>query len=458
MSSKNSKIETYFVCQNCGYKSLKWLGRCPECGEWNTFVEEKIDNILTSKKSKKDKKSVDIVSLKESINTYNSNYSRIFSGIDEWDKLLGGGLVKGALNLIGGEPGIGKSTLMLQISQRYASKGHKVYYISGEESLTQILDRAKRLGVNNGNIYILTETDIDIILEKLRDLEIDILILDSIQTLYTNDLTSAPGTVSQIKEVAFRVMNYSKKYNVATFLIGHITKTGDIAGPKILEHLVDGVFYFEGDRFYDYRILRCFKNRFGSTSEIAVFEMTEKGLVEVNNAEDIFLNNKDKIVPGISIVPIVEGSRVIFIEIQALVTLSNYGQAQRVSLGIDHRKLSILIAIIEKYLNIEMGRYDVFVNISGGLRIEDPYIDLGIIIAILSSLGNYNFSKNFVAIGEVTLAGFVRSPSDLLKRVNQAKRLGYNKIIVGDIKEQIEKGSLIVVDEIRYIKSLLKTL
>lgn len=427
-----SKVKTAFFCQVCGAKSPKWLGKCPSCQNWNTFVEEIIETTSKStnnatpwttsgKKSTKAtaKKLFEVTSTQE---------HKYITPDDEFNRTIGGGLVQGALILIGGEPGIGKSTLMLQLALQMNDL--KILYVSGEESERQVRMRADRIAFKNEELYILPETNIENIFVQIADLEPDLVIVDSVQTLHTLHVESAPGSVTQVRECATQFMRYSKEQGVPVILIGHITKDGNLAGPKVLEHMVDTVLQFEGDRHHTYRILRTSKNRFGSTSEIGIYEMRGEGLRQVTNPSEVLISNFDENFSGIAISPILEGIRPILIETQALVSTAAYATAQRSSTGFDLRRLNMLLAVLEKRCGFRIGAKDVFLNITGGLRIEDPSADLGIVCAILSSMHDIALPKKAVFCAEVGLSGEIRPINRLEQRIVEVEKMGFEEIFV----------------------------
>ncbi|MCX6277775.1 MAG: DNA repair protein RadA [Bacteroidetes bacterium] len=422
-----SKLKTSFFCQSCGAQSPRWTGKCNSCGEWNTIVEEVIQ--LEQKGSLKasfgDRKPVVPVRISEI--SFNSD-ARINTYDQELNRVLGGGLVPGSLTLIGGEPGIGKSTLMLQVALKCADR--KILYISGEESEQQIRMRAERLGIGNENCYILTETNMQAIYKHLEELLPGIIIADSIQTMQTDLIESSAGSVSQIKECAAEMQKYSKITNTPVFLIGHITKDGSLAGPKILEHMVDTVLQFEGDRNYGYRILRSLKNRFGSTSELGIYEMNDGGLREVSNPSEILLSQRDEAVSGIAIAAMVEGQRPMLIETQALVSSAVYGTPQRSATGFDVRRLNMLLAVLEKRSGFKLGHKDVFFNIAGGIRVEDPAIDLAVVAAVLSSNQDSPIDSKTCFAAEVGLSGEIRPINRVEQRISEADKLGFENIFI----------------------------
>ncbi len=424
-----AKTLTEYVCQSCGHRAPKWLGKCPECEAWSTLAEEKITTTRLSKKvgnSAIDLKSVQPVTSVEAL-----TQNRLITGIGEFDRTLGGGLVEGSLVLIGGDPGIGKSTLILQSMGEMAKSGAKVLYVSGEESPAQIKLRADRLGALSDNLLVCSEICIEDVLRIVDQVQPDALVLDSIQTFFTEDLQSSPGSIGQVREVAFKIFQDVKKRAMPALLIGHITKDGAIAGPKSLEHIVDTVIYFEGEKGHSYRILRAVKNRFGPTPEIGVFEMLPKGLVGVENPSDIFLSERPADSAGSIIVSSLEGSRPLLVEVQALVTSSSsIGMPRRMSAGFDHNRTSLLIAIMEKRLGLNLQGEDVFINIAGGLKISEPAVDMGVAAAIAGSFRNRSVDPHTVMIGEVGLTGEVRSVMQLEARLTEAERLGFKKCIV----------------------------
>lgn len=393
-----TKIKTVFVCSNCGYESSKWLGKCPGCNEWNSFYEEKITK--TNDKiggQALEKKSCKPLKLNEVIGKENS---RVSTGFDELDRVLGGGLVNGSLVLVGGEPGIGKSTLILQICDKIHGEGN-VLYVSGEESAEQIKIRADRLGINNQDLMFLGETDMDVIQTAILDMNPKLVIIDSIQTMYSDEITSAPGTVSQVREITARIMKLCKTNGITTIIIGHVTKEGNIAGPRVLEHMVDTVLYLEGERYFSYRILRGVKNRFGSTNEVGMFEMQNEGMVEITNPSAVLISEREDNPAGSVIVASMEGTRPLLIELQALTTPSIFGMPRRNANGIDYNRLILLMAVLEKKAGLNLGNQDAYVNVVSGMRITEPAVDLGVVVAVASSFKNLSIAKDIVVIGEV---------------------------------------------------------
>lgn len=434
-----SKHKIKYICSNCGHESLKWLGKCPSCESWNTFTEE----FMEEKKSSRKKINVE-PRLTNLSNENRLEEERIKTNIEELDRVLGGGLVTGSVVLIGGDPGIGKSTLVMQAASKINGT---VLYVTGEESANQINMRAQRLNVKSNNIFVLTETDLDYIINAIEKNDPRVVIVDSIQTTFRPDLENTPGTITQIRECTVELMQTAKKRNCAVILIGHVTKDGMIAGPKVLEHIVDTVLQFEGERSYSYRILRSQKNRFGSTNEIGIFEMHDDGLQEVKNPSQIFLSERDKDVTGSVVTSSIEGSRPILLEVQALVTPSAYGNPQRVATGFDYRRLSILLAVLEKRAGLRLSSQNVFVNMAGGLRIDEPAVDLALCCAIASSYSDKSARKNTVVIGEVGLSGEVRSVGHIDKRIQEAVKLGFQRVIIpaNNLKSAKVKGSIEII-------------
>lgn len=425
-----SKVKSAFFCSNCGYESAKWLGKCPSCSNWNTFVEE----IIQKPNSKNDsgwsdygeeKRNVKSIALKD---IKVAEQERIVTSDAELNRVLGGGIVPGSIVLIAGEPGIGKSTLFLQ--NGLLLKGHSTLYVSGEESEQQIKMRADRLSIKNDKFYLLTETSTQVIFQEIKKLKPAVVIIDSIQTLQSPYIESSPGSVSQIRETAAELQKFAKETNTPVFLIGHITKDGTIAGPKILEHMVDTVLQFEGDRHYAYRILRTLKNRFGSTAELGIYEMTGTGMRAVTNPSEILITQKEENLSGIAIAATIEGMRPLLIEVQALVTQSVYGTPQRTVSGFDLRRLQLLLAVLEKRGGFHFGVKDVFLNIAGGLKVEDPSIDLAVLCALLSSYEDVPLASNICFAGEVGLSGEIRAVNRIEQRIAEAEKLGFERIIV----------------------------
>ena len=423
-----AKTKTTFFCQNCGAQSSKWIGKCPSCGEWNTYVEEVIQREEKANKWQsmgsggRERKPQPVAEI-----SFDTD-QRIHTHDVELNRVLGGGLVPGSVVLIGGEPGIGKSTLMLQVALN--CKGIKVLYISGEESEQQIRMRAERIGIKNTDCYILTETSTQIIFQHIEELRPGMVIIDSIQTLHTDSIDSSAGSISQIKETAAEMQRFSKITNTPVFLIGHITKDGSLAGPKILEHMVDTVLNFEGDRNYGYRILRAAKNRFGSTSELGIYEMQDTGLREVSNPSEILLSQRDEDVSGITIAATIEGLRPMLIETQALVSSAAYGTPQRSSTGFDTKRLNMLLAVLEKRSGFRLASKDVFLNIAGGIKVDDPAIDLAVVAAVLSSNEDLPVDSKTCFAAEVGLSGEIRAINRVDQRISEAEKLGFERIFI----------------------------
>ena len=434
-----AKAKTVFVCSSCGYESAKWLGKCPACNEWNTFYEEKVVSSSNNSSSTNggNKAKAMPLKLKE---VEGIEVSRTSTGIGELDRVLGGGLVKGSLVLVGGEPGIGKSTLILQLCDKVQGEG-KVLYISGEESAEQVKIRADRLNINNDELMFLGETNIDNIQEAIFSINPKLVIIDSIQTMYSEEITSAAGTVSQVREITARIMRMCKDNGITTIIIGHVTKDGNIAGPRVLEHMVDTVLYLEGERYFSYRILRSVKNRFGSTNEVGMFEMKNEGMVEITNPSSILISERNDNPAGSVIVASMEGTRPLLVELQALTTSSVFGIPKRTANGIDYNRLAVLIAVIEKRAGIALGGQDVYLNVVSGIKIAEPAIDLGVVLACTSSYKNVSIPQDVVAIGEVGLTGEVRAVNMIEKRIKEAEKLGFKKIIIPESNKKLLKDN-----------------
>jgi len=413
-----------FICQNCGYKSSKWIGKCPDCGSWNSFVEEVIAYQRGSKKNRnvKDPVKISFVNLQD--------IKRLKTSISEFDRVLGGGIVPASMILIGGEPGIGKSTLITQVANLIANSGHRVLYVTAEESLQQVRIRAERLGTLSDNFLILSENSLENFLEVVDKVKPELLIVDSIQTIYSEDVPSAQGSVSQVRECASKLMDRAKKDNLSIFIVGHVTKEGTIAGPRVLEHLVDTVIYFEGDRGLNFRILRSVKNRFGSTNEVGIFEMSESGLKEIKNLSEYLIGNRVSGEPGSATFVAIEGTRPIIVEIQALVSNSNLAMPRRISMGIENQRLNILVAVLEKKLGLPLYSNDIFLNVAGGLKLTETAVDLAVCIAIVSSYKNLSLPYDMVFLGEVGLLGELRPISQIDIRLKEAKNLNFKKALL----------------------------
>jgi len=423
------KSKVLYICSECGYESAKWIGKCPDCGGWNTFAEEVV---VTSKTSKKVTQSYSSPVKLSTVST--TKDTRIPTGIEEFDRVLGGGIVSGSLVLVGGEPGIGKSTILLQLIKSL-EKSTSFFYVSGEESEKQLKMRADRLNITE-DFYLLCETDINSIIKNAQDLKPDILIIDSIQTMYNPDISSAPGTVSQVRDVTLSLMKFAKENSIAVFIVGHVTKDGNLAGPKVLEHMVDCVLHFEGERHQSHRILRAVKNRFGSTNEIGVFEMTGEGLKEVKNPSLMMLSGRPEKTSGSTVICTLEGTRPLLAEVQSLVSQTFFPAPRRMMTGADFNRVNMLIAVLEKRVGYNLSNQDIYVNIVGGMRIDEPAADLGIICAIASGFKNAEISPDIALIGEVGLTGELRAVVQIEKRLNEISKLGFKKCIVPDANKK----------------------
>ncbi len=427
--------ETAFFCKECGYESSKWMGQCPACKQWNTMVEEPVAKSLPSMKASAKKASAFSSGRSKAVPSLLSEISvdeqdRMGTGFGELDRVLGSGVVAGSLVLVGGDPGIGKSTLLLQVCRNLAADGKQVLYISGEESLKQIKLRADRIGTVRGELRFLCETDLEIVQGVIQERKPDVVVIDSIQTMYREDISSAPGSVSQVRESTNVLMQLAKGLGIAIFLVGHVTKEGVVAGPRVLEHMVDTVLYFEGERTAAYRILRGVKNRFGSTNEIGVFEMREEGLCEVENPSEFLLSGRPEDASGAVVACLMEGTRSILLEVQALVTESNFGMARRTAAGADYNRINLLMAVLEKRCRYDLGRFDAYVNVAGGLKMNEPAMDLAIILALISSYKDKPVDPSTVIFGEVGLAGEVRAVSMAEQRVREARKLGFTTCVL----------------------------
>lgn len=429
--------KTVFFCQNCGHEETKWLGQCPMCKEWNTFVEEKV---ITSSVSASVKTDRDIEKKIVALSQVNTDEQKRFqTGMKELDRVLGGGIVPGSLVLVGGDPGIGKSTLLLQVCQKLA-KERQVLYISGEESLVQIKLRANRMGDFSNNMKLFCETNLGTIRDVIEKKQPEFVVIDSIQTMYSEEVASAPGSVSQVRESTNVFMQLAKGLGITIFIVGHVTKEGTVAGPRVLEHMVDTVLYFEGDRHASYRILRGVKNRFGSTNEIGVFEMRQNGLVEVENPSEYMLSGKPENASGSVVACSIEGTRPLLIEIQALVCDTNFGMPRRTATGTDYNRVNLLMAVLEKRIGLHLANCDAYVNIAGGIRMNEPAIDLGIVMAIVSSYKNRPVDERMIVFGEVGLSGEVRAVNMPEQRVAEAKKLGFETCVVPEVSLGMVKG------------------
>lgn len=423
-----AKLKTKWICQNCGYETAKYLGKCPDCGQWNTLVEEVFESISPSQAAK----TVLNDTIPCLINDIEIDRSiRFTTGIEEFDRVLGGGLVQGSIVLLAGDPGIGKSTILLQTGKAICKDGRTALYVSAEESASQVKLRAQRLCVQSNSLYIYSQTNFEAIKRQIDEIKPQILIIDSIQAVYTDSVTSSPGSVSQIRECTNILMDIAKNKNITVVVIGHVTKEGNIAGPKVLEHMVDTVIYFEGDRYKSYRLLRCMKNRFGTTNEVGVFNMCDDGLHEISNPSELFLNERTQNnTPGSVIIATNEGSRPLLIEIQALVGTTSYPSPRRVSNGIDYNRLLQILAVLEKRIGLNLSKQDVYVNVIGGLEIDEPAADLGVALAVATCARDVCVSPDTVIVGEIGLSGEIRAINNLDKRIKESEKLGFKKIIV----------------------------
>lgn len=443
-SLDKSKFKTVFVCQQCGKESLKWLGRCPNCQEWNTFVETVIKATAPSSTWLPSPENAP----QELSRVGTEVATRVAVPLAEFNRVLGGGLVPGSLVLVGGDPGIGKSTLLLQVSALAAQEGSSVVYVSGEESLHQIKLRAERLGIKGDRVYLLSETNVEAILGRLEELLPNLVVVDSVQTIYLEDLTGAPGSVTQIRECTLRIMRWAKGKGVPVLITGHVTKDGAIAGPRVLEHIVDVVLYLEGEPFSAYRVLRSVKNRFGSTNEVGVFEMGSSGLAEVDNPSQAFLSHHYDTVIGSAVVPTLEGSRPLLVEIQALTTPASFGPPRRIANGVDFGRLLLVSAVLTKRAGLNLSNQDIMVNVTGGLKIGEPAADLGIALAIASSFRDASVKEGVVVLGEMGLSGELRAVPQLERRVVEAERLGFKRCLIPKLshKPAFPTGSIELIE------------
>ncbi|MCK5306095.1 MAG: DNA repair protein RadA [Candidatus Omnitrophica bacterium] len=448
------KIKSVYTCQKCGYQSAKWLGRCPDCAQWNSLIEEMPLSAAVERGGRGGSGVLPAPLAEIDV----SEEKRISSKIAEFDCILGGGLVRGSVVLIGGSPGIGKSTLLLQIADEYSKNGLKVLYVSAEESIKQVKLRADRIDSHGKDLFIVNQTNLNTITNYIKKGPVDVVIIDSVQSLYRPELSSIPGSVSQVKECAGELTCLAKSKNFSLFLVGHITKEGALAGPKILEHMVDTVLYFEGGEHHNYRILRAVKNRFGSTNEVGIFEMTGGGLKEVKNPSDIFVSERPDDISGSIIVPVMEGSRPILVEIQALVSYSGYSQATRRVTGLDYNKVNLLIAVLEKRARLKLANKDIFVNVAGGVKVAEPASDLAVIISVASSLKDIKIKSDTVVFGEVGLGGEVRAVTSPKKRINEARKLGFKRCIIprGNLKGIPPEKRSIEVKAVSTVSEALK--
>ena len=448
-----AKEKQVFFCKECGYESVKWLGQCPGCRAWNTFVEEKI-KVGAKVNSSHKKESVAPTGI---LQVTTADESRIKTKIDVVDRVLGGGIVKGSLVLVGGDPGIGKSTILLQMCRNLVHLGENVLYVSGEESASQIKMRAERLGKFEKDMLLLCDNDMDNISSGIQKSNASVVVIDSIQTILVDEIGSAPGTVTQVREVTARLMQLAKQNGIAIFIVGHVTKEGTVAGPRTLEHMVDTVLYFEGDRNNGFRILRGVKNRFGSTNEIGVFTMTQTGLTEIENPSSLMLNGRPQNVSGSVVVSSIEGTRTILVELQALVCQTNFNMPRRTSVGVDYNRVNLIMAVMEKRVGMNLWGYDAYVNIAGGMKINDPAIDLGIAFAIASSMKNKAVPSDAMIIGEIGLAGEIRGVSNIMQRVKEAAKMGFGTCVVpkSNYDKEMEKLGIKIIPVASLVEALV---
>ena len=452
-----AKVKTQFICQSCGYRAPKWLGRCPDCDSWNSLVEEQV---IESPEAKRQGWGLSVAQPPKPITEIEAQEEeRLKTRIGEFDRVLGGGIVAGSIVLIGGDPGIGKSTLLLQVSDRLSQEGQKVLYVSGEESPRQTKIRGERLGIRASNLLVLSETSLEEIFKELQKLNPSVLMVDSIQAIFTSELQSAPGSISQVRESSARLMQLAKGTGIPIFLIGHVTKEGAIAGPRVVEHMVDTVLYFEGGASHPYRILRAVKNRFGPTNEIGVFEMKESGLEEVLSPSEIFLSERPENVSGSVVVPSIEGTRPILVEIQALVSPSSLAVPRRTAIGVDYNRVALLVAVLEKRMGLKLYNQDIFLNVTGGIRVDEPAMDLGITISVASSFLDKPVPPKTVLFGEVGLTGEVRGVGQAEVRVRESIKLGFERCILPKTnKERMKKVEAIQLKGVESLGEVVKLL
>jgi DNA repair protein RadA/Sms len=450
------KTKTFFQCQACGYTSPKWLGKCPDCGAWNSFAEEKKQAVSrhASQATHFGKSEPQPLSL-----ITGGSEQRTSTGIRELDRVLGGGVVPGSVILVGGDPGIGKSTLLLQAFSGIAKMQGKVLYVSGEESPEQIKIRADRLSIDSEGIILLAETSVESIMNAVANLAPKAVVVDSIQTVYTEEILSAPGSVSQVRECAAKLMLFAKKSNIPVFLVGHVTKEGAIAGPRVLEHIVDTVLYFEGDRGHSYRILRTVKNRFGSTNEIGIFEMSDAGLMQVENPSELFLLERPLNVSGSTVVASIEGTRPLMVEIQSLVSQTSFGMPRRTTIGVDFNRVNLLVAVLEKKVGLHLGGMDIFVNVVGGLKLIEPAADLGVIATIVSSLKDVPIEPKIFVFGEVGLSGEIRAVAQAETRIKEAAKIGFRQAVIpcGNA-EKMKDDFGIMISGVKNVEDCIETI
>ncbi len=444
-----AKSKTVFFCKECGYETSKWMGQCPGCNQWDTFVDAPVLKKSNSSNVLLKSAEPELLSKVET-----AEDDRILTGIQEFDRVLGGGIVNGSLVLVGGDPGIGKSTLLLQMCRELSARQNKILYISGEESLKQIKMRAERLGTFEGELLLLSETNLDSIEDTIRKILPQIVIIDSIQTMYKEEIGASPGSVSQVRESTSILMHLAKGLGISIFIVGHVTKEGVVAGPKVLEHMVDTVLYFEGESKASYRILRAVKNRFGSTNEIGVFEMRDNGLVEVSNPSEFMLQGKPEGEPGSVVAASVEGTRPILVEVQALICQTNFNMPRRTAAGTDYNRVNLLMAVLEKRLGIQMSGMDAYINVAGGMKINEPALDLAIVLAILSSYKNRTLDSNTIVFGEIGLTGEIRAVNMAEQRVIEAEKMGFNVCILPQINKDNIKNSKIKLIGVKNIREI----
>lgn len=448
-----AKNKVRYVCSTCGYVSSKWLGKCSNCGEWGTLVEEEEEVVTKRGNVLGSSEKLEITNISQ---VTTNKELRITTKYKEFDSILGGGLVKGEVVLITGNPGIGKSTILLQLSNEYAKKD-KVFYISGEESTKQIKDRAKRLKVNSKNLYLTNIASIETILHHIKEHKPEVVVIDSIQTMYSAELSSIPGNVNQIKEVCLKIVEFAKREDISFYIVGHITKDGKLAGPKLLEHMVDACLQIDGDEQNYFRIIRSSKNRFGSTNEIAIFDMSENGMTEIKNPSEFFLSEREEKNIGSIIVTSVEGSKTILYEIQSLININQYGYPKRIMQGYDNRRIEIIIAVLSKYMSVDLSVNDIYINVPGGVEITDRSADLGIVLSLISSYKKVEVSQKIAAIGEIGLRGEVRKVSSINKRIKELEKLGFSGVYVPfQQKDEIETKFKIKINYIKNIQDLVE--
>ncbi len=445
------KVKIVYVCQECGFKSLKWLGRCPDCDSWNSMVaEEVVDEKSAKKKLSTDNPKPLLIS-----NITYEEVKRVATGLSEFDRVMGGGIVKGSFVLIGGEPGIGKSTILTQALNSLSNKSFKVLYITAEESLSQVKLRVERLGASSNNFYIFAENSLNVIISEINEIKPDFVVIDSIQTIYLDEVPSAPGSVSQVRECAAKIMEIAKKKMITIFIVGHVTKEGYIAGPRVLEHLVDTVIYFEGDKGQNFRLLRTIKNRFGSTNEVGLFEMSDTGLKDVSNLSEFFLSQRQLEEPGSALFVAMEGTRPIIVEIQSLVSPTNFGVPRRMAMGVDNQRLNLLVAVLEKKLELPLFNNDIYVNVVGGLKLTETASDLAICMAIASSFRNIPLKSKTVFLGEIGLLGEIRNISNIESRVKEASNMNIQTVFLPDKLKKINfQGEVIGVSELQEVMDI----